>query len=199
MAATLTYGSTAGHRHGTVTATGAVARLVSAAGAVARLKILRHCMAVTSGHGRLYKHGTLSLTTVRTSAKLYYSFVGVWRSDRVFLCSDEKKLVLNDRTITNHYHESKQDRISSQKHGDNAHDIKLQMREDVCKPKLSVPESHGGVLTSKFGLPTSKMQARLPKRMRKELKVDGFPKFDGCSDWIKPIMYREYQVNRVFK
>ncbi len=78
------------------------------------------------------------------------------------------------------------------------HVIKLQIREDVFEKKVREPDSYGGLLTSKFCNPLVKKQPNISERIRKEIKVEGFPKFSGCPDWIKPIMYREYQVSRFF-
>ncbi len=72
------------------------------------------------------------------------------------------------------------------------------MREDFCEPKISIPEPHSGVLTLKIRDPAAKKHSKFSQRIRKELKIDGFPGFGDCPDWIKPMMYREYQVNREF-
>jgi hypothetical protein len=54
----------------------------------------------------------------------------------------------------------------------------------------------GGILTSRWFGPVQQINhASLKTRIRHEIKLDLLPEFHGCPDWIKPIMYREYQVS----
>ncbi len=52
-----------------------------------------------------------------------------------------------------------------------------------------------GILTARKLVNAKRKQYESPeRRIRHEIELDPFPEFAGCPDWIKPIMYREYQV-----
>ena len=59
--------------------------------------------------------------------------------------------------------------------------------------------SGGGVFTSRLPSPTPRMiwsKSLKSNRVRVEdNRVKLFPDFAGCPDWVKPLMYVEYQVN----
>ena len=53
----------------------------------------------------------------------------------------------------------------------------------------------GGVFTSRLPSPTPRMIWTKSNRMRVEdNRIRLFPDFPGCPDWVKPLMYVEYQV-----
>ncbi len=55
----------------------------------------------------------------------------------------------------------------------------------------------GGVFTSRISSPTPRMIWTKSNRLRVEdNRVRVFPDFAGCPDWVKPLMYVEYQVRK---
>ena len=56
--------------------------------------------------------------------------------------------------------------------------------------------NRGGVLTARSQPPWQRYSAEnLPPRLMISLNLnDAFPLFSGCPEWIKPLLYQEYQV-----
>ena len=57
------------------------------------------------------------------------------------------------------------------------------------------PDSLGGIITSRVcaDLGTRK-KSGVPRFKIQKTLCSEFPKFENCPDWVKPLMYQEYQV-----
>ena len=63
--------------------------------------------------------------------------------------------------------------------------------------EAAVVSPSGGVLTSRSLDPLHPVKCTaLMNRIRHRINLDLLPAFAGCPDWIKPMMYQEYQVTR---
>jgi hypothetical protein len=89
------------------------------------------------------------------------------------------------------------------KHSFSNHDLLLRKRDSLGeqfsssleKIEATVVSPSGGVVVSNRFMPNHQIKTTIQEdRVRHEIRLNSLPKFAGCPDWTKPMMYQEFQV-----